>query len=133
MVSIISFIFYATTFGCVTKLHDKGLLTLQEKKLILTNIEGKIYHIHSGNDQFYLNNLSGCILQIEGALLLNHLFVDEWMVYDAGSGSAPFLGPLKRIGIQWTISDHNTKGIILVEGLNDFLYPQEGSVILLGG
>jgi hypothetical protein len=55
------------------------------------------------------------------------------MVHDAGSGSAPFLGPLKRIGVQWSISDHNTKGTILLEGLNEFLLPQEGRVILLGG
>jgi hypothetical protein len=108
-------------------------LTIQERKLTLTNIEGKNYHLHSGKDQIYLNNLSGCILQIEGALLLNHLFVDEWMVYDAGSGSAPFIGPLKRMGIQWTISDHNTKGIVFLEGLDEFLSPEEGRVILLGG
>lgn len=129
----IFFIYFSLTFGCVTKLQDKGLLTLQKNKMILTNIDGQVYHIHSGKDKIYLTNLSGCILQIKGALLLNHLFVDDWMVYDAGSGSAPFIGPLKRIGIQWSISDHNTKGIVILEGLENYISPQEGRVILLGG
>ena len=52
---------------------------------------------------------------------------------DAGSGSAPFLGILERQGVQWMIKDHNTKGIIILDGLEEFIDPVPGAVVLIGG
>jgi len=121
------------TFGCHTKIHDKGLLTLQEKNLLLTNIDGEIYHVHAGKDKVYLKQLEGCIIYIEGSRLMKHVFVDEWIIQDAGSGSAPFVGPLKREGIQWTLFDHNTKSVLILEDVEKFITPNEHDIVLIGG
>ena len=121
------------TVGCHTKIHDKGLLTLQGKKIKLSNIDGKTYHVHAGKDKVYLQQLQGCIVYVEGSRLWEHIFVDDWTIQDAGSGSAPFLGRLKREGIQWSILDHNSKSVVFFEGLTEFIQPAEGDIVLIGG
>lgn len=124
---------YATTCGCAFKEHDKGLLTVQERKVSLTNIDGQRFSVFAGRDQQYLANLSGCIVSLYGARLFQNIFVHDWMVHDAGSGSAPFLGPIQREGIQWVIQDHNTKSMIYLENISEFLIPEGNRVVIVGG
>ena len=72
-------LFYVTIFltaGCHTKIHDKGLLTLQEKKIKLTNIDGKTYHVHAGKDKVYLQQLQGCIVYVEEFLAVESEVLD---------------------------------------------------------
>ena len=133
MLFIFVILIYATTSGCAFKEHDKGLLTVQQKKITLTSLEGMRYRIFAGHDQEYLLHLSGCILSVSGARILQNIFVQEWMVHDAGSGSAPFLGSLTREGIQWVVQDHNTKTMIYLENITEILPPEENRVIIVGG
>ena len=124
---------YVTTISCITFVKEKGLLTVQEKKIMLSTLEGKEYHIHAGPDQKYLLQLPGCILNASGITFFSQLYIETWSIQDAGSGSAPFLGKLERQGIQWMIKDHNTKGVLFLEALEDHIQPEQGRIILIGG
>ena len=126
-------LFHSIIYGCSMKEQGKGLLTVQERKITLTKLDGQEYNIVAGADSLYLINLSGCIVSITGARLFNSLFVSDWVVLDAGSGSAPFLGLLRREGMQWTIRDHNTKSIIFLEGLENFVQAEEQRILIVGG
>ena len=124
---------YVTTISCITFVKEKGLLTVQEKKVFLTTLSGAQYHVHAGSDQSYLKQLPGCIVRLSGVSILRHIYVDSWLIQDAGSGSAPFLGKLNREGVQWVIKDHNTKGLLILDNLEDKIDPVPGQIILVGG
>ena len=124
---------YVTTISCITFVKEKGLLTVQEKKILLTTLSGTQYHIHAGSDQKYIQQLPGCIVNASGLSVFSHFFIDAWSIQDAGSGSAPFLGRLERQGIQWVIKDHNTKGLIILDNLEEQIVPVKGRIILIGG
>ena len=124
---------YVTTISCITFVKEKGLLTVQDKKILLTTLSGKSYHVHAGSDHHYVKQLPGCIVNASGLSVFTHFFVDSWSVQDAGSGSAPFLGILERQGIQWVVKDHNTKGLIVLDNLDEIIEPLQGQVILIGG
>ena len=123
----------ATTISCITFAKEKGLLIVREDKIKLRNVEGKEYKLKAGTDQQYLRNLSGCIVSASGFSFFNEFYVDSWFIQDAGTGSAPYLGKLKRQGIQWTIHDHNTKGVIFLDSISKHIRPSEGRIILVGG
>ena len=108
-------------------------MTVQEKKILLTTLSGTQYHVHAGSDQRYIQQLPGCILKATGVSIFTHFYIDSWSVQDAGSGSAPFLGLLERQGIQWVIKDHNTKGLVILDDLEELIEPIQGQVILVGG
>ena len=113
--------------------HYKGLLTLQDHKITLSTLQGEIYHIHAGRDHKYLKQLTGCLFEVDAHQVFNHLFIQSWVVQDAGDGSSPYMGRLKRHGIQWLIHDHNSKGEIILEGLEKYLDPREGMLVMVGG
>ena len=117
--------------SCVVQ--HKGLLTLQEHKVTLSTLQRQIYHIHAGRDNKYLKQLGGCIIDVKGHQVFNHLFVNSWVVHDAGDGSSPYMGRLKRYGLQWLITDHNSKGEIILSGLEDHIDPREGMLLMVGG
>ena len=72
-------------------------------------------------------------MKATGVSIFTHFYIDSWSVQDAGSGSAPFLGLLERQGIQWVIKDHNTKGLVILDDLEELIEPIQGQVILVGG
>ena len=92
------------TFACHTKIHDKGLLTLQEKNLLLTNIDGEIYHVHAGKDKVYLKQLEGCIIHIEGSRLMQHVFVDVCRVYEIKGVSNSEYGMVSDVIAFWYLA-----------------------------
>ena len=123
----------ATTISCITFVKEKGLLTVQEKNIFLSTMEGEKYRMHAGTDQQYMQYLSGCILSAEGFSLWHHFYVDSWSIQDAGSGSAPFFGALERQGIQWMMRDHNSNSLIILDGIDEFIRPQAKRIVLIGG
>ena len=122
---------FCLIMGCLV--HYKGLLTVQEKKRTLSTLQNKIYHIHAGRDGNIVGQLDGCILEVEGTRFFRSVFVSSWSVLDAGDGSSPYIGRLIRRGIQWSMQDKNTKGIILMEGISDIIEPKEGMIVMVGG
>ena len=117
--------------ACVVQ--HKGLLTSQDYKITLTTLQRKIYHIHAGRDRKYLKQLEGCLVELEANQIFDHLFVKSWVIRDAGDGSSPYMGRLKRYGIQWLIHDHNSKGEIILQGLEKHIDPREGMLVMVGG
>jgi hypothetical protein len=46
--------------------------------------------------------------ELEGRALGGRLRVTGWRITDAGGGSAPYVGVLQRLGIQWALVDQRT-------------------------
>ena len=119
--------------GCTLQFKKNGLLLKEDNKVYLRTIQGESYHIHAGKDGKYLEQLGGCQIQLQAKRLLNHLWLDSWVIQDAGDGSAPFLGRLERRGIQWVMNDLNSKALYILDGLDLLYTPQNDQVVLVVG
>ncbi len=101
--------------GCSVHYNAKGLIFQPEihgeedaSRLFLGTSDGKEYRIHLGDDSQYFTHLLGCGSEVTGVRLGRHIWVDSWMITDAGDGSAPFLGILRLESGRYLLHDINT-------------------------
>lgn len=101
--------------GCNLKHNARGLIhqpmsseAEKNNDVYLGDAEGKLWQIHLGDDGLYFPYLLGCGAEVQGLRLGRHIWVESWMITDAGDGSAPFLGTLRfELGRYW-LHDLNT-------------------------
>ena len=70
--------------------------------------EGEIFRLYLGEDGVYFPMLIGCGAEVTGRRFAKAIWVDSWMITDAGDGSAPFLGVLKEKYGRLMLHDINT-------------------------
>jgi len=123
---------WAFVLGCAIHSQYSGLVNVDQQQIYLIPPTGKVLTLHSDDDA--LEMLHGCGLKVEANRLLRHLWVQQWQVTDAGDGSQPFVGPLRRVGVQWVVEDWNTGSRIILEpeSVGD-LTQHIGSTVMIAG
>ena len=119
-------------FGCSLHHNAKGLIFQENNRLSLGNSEGVEYLLHTGEDELYLMQLSGCGAKVEGVRLGRHIWVQKWHITDAGDGSEPFIGTIVRQGMKFVLQDINT-GTKIELLTDEDLSIYEGAPILVSG
>lgn len=101
--------------GCALTTRRAGLLEVDDAHLRLHQPSGKTLKLHPGSDDPELQQLGGCTVEVEGAVLGRRMTVRRWRVTDAGDGSQPFIGLLKRPGAKYLLEDWNTGTTIVLD------------------
>ena len=122
----------AFLFGCSLHHNAKGLIFQENNRLGLGSSEGVEYLLHTGEDELYLKQLSGCGAKVEGVRLGRHIWVQKWHITDAGDGSEPFIGTIVRQGMKFILQDINT-GTKIELFTEEDLSVYEGDPILVSG
>ncbi len=94
--------------ACAMNTYRSGLLDVDGERLTLIEPTGRMLTLYPGSDDPELVYLSGCGVEIQGTQIGRRLTVRRWRVTDAGDGSQPFIGTLRRYGGQWVIDDWST-------------------------
>ena len=84
------------------------------------------------DDTNILQQLDGCIVEVEGIRLGPWMIEQDWRILDAGDGSFPFLGKIEQRGIQYFIHDHNTQSMFKLQGEQDFSSFTDKKVLIVG-
>jgi hypothetical protein len=69
----------------------------------------------TGEDAALFSDLGGCRVMVEGPRRVRTLIVRDWVVTDAGDGSAPYVGLLRREGLRWFVEDRQTGATFFLE------------------
>ncbi len=78
--------------------------------------------------------LGGCIIEVDGPLILGALHVRDWRVLDAGDGSGNFVGTLRAYGARLILDDRNSGTPVILDDLTAApLRPYVGLPILIIG
>ena len=90
--------------------------------------------LSTGEDAHLFADLGGCSVIVEGPRRAGKVVVKEWVVTDAGDGSAPYIGTLQREGMRWFVDDRQTGArIYFSEGSLGELSQHRGRTILVAG
>ena len=116
--------------GCSLSSTHKGLIT-NAKIVTVVDMNERKRRIISDNSKT-LEQLDGCIVEIEGLRIGNWMIEQEWRILDAGDGSFPFLGKVEQRGIQFFVHDHNTKSMFKLDGKQDFSAFIDKEVLVVG-
>jgi hypothetical protein len=116
--------------GCSLSSTHKGLIT-NAKMVTVVDLNERKRKIIS-DDAAILQQLDGCIVEIEGPRLGPLMIEQKWRILDAGDGSFPFLGKIEQRGIQYFIHDHNTQSMFKLEGDLDFSPFADKNVLVVG-
>ncbi len=122
--------------GCAAHAPHTGLLQVEagSERLVLVEAHGREYRVVATEDAAPLHHLEGCTVQVDAASVGRRLVVRGWKVLDAGDGSAPFVGVLRRDGLQWKVHDRNSGAIIVLEPETmGALVDHEGDPVLIVG
>ena len=121
--------------GCAIRTHRSGLIdTSSDPRLVLVEQTGRTTRLVTDDFAGELHYLSGCTVQVEGPRLGRRLYVRRWKVTDAGDGSEPYVGVLRRVGARWAIDDWNSGSLIFLQPASvGTLSQHSGQPILIVG
>ena len=95
--------------GCASTTRYRGLVDATNPNHIrLLASSGASVRLSTGPDAPLFGDLGGCSMVVEGPLRVGRVVVKNWVVTDAGDGSAPYIGVLQREGMRWFIDDRQT-------------------------
>lgn len=121
-------------FACALSAHRTGLVSVADGVARLQESTGRASTLVTRGEGSALLFLDGCIVSVSGPRLGRRLTVTDWEVTDAGDGVAPFVGPLRRYGMQWIIDDRNTgMPVLLEEASLAGLEAEVGHLVLVSG
>jgi hypothetical protein len=102
--------------GCSFHTVRTGLLDVDAAHISLMEQSGRTSKLVADGYGAELYYLDGCGVEVGGPRLGKRMYVRQWKVTDAGDGSAPFVGPLRRIGARWAVEDWTSGSVILLTG-----------------
>ena len=123
------------TTGCASSARYRGLIDATDpKNPRLLAPSGQSVRLATGEDAPLFADLGGCSMVVEGPLRVGRVVVKNWVVTDAGDGSAPYIGVLQREGMRWFIDDRQTGArMYLSEASLDKLMQHKGRTVLVAG
>ena len=124
------FVFFWSS-GCSLSSTHKGLVTSSSAIVTVVDVHEKSRRILS-DETAILQQLDGCIVEVEGLRLGKWMIEQNWRILDAGDGSFPFLGKIEQRGIQYFIHDHNTQSMFRLDGEFDFSSVVDKNVLVVG-
>ena len=120
--------------ACSLSASRSGLLDVSENHLALMERDGRTARLVTDEYGAELWHLGGCVIEVSGPRFGKRLYVRQWTVLDAGDGSQPFVGNLRRFGARWMLDDWSTgTTVILADGQLDGLGIHAGKPILVVG
>ena len=124
-----------TLSGCVASARYNGLVDATSgERISLVETSGRTWALATGEDATLFDDLSGCSVTVEGPRRGRTIVVREWVVTDAGDGSAPYIGTLQREGLRWFVHDRQTGGtVFLSEASLGGLEAHAGETVLVAG
>lgn len=120
--------------ACGWSSHRAGLIEVQGDAVGLRAPTGQVLGVVQRGEGEVLARLEGCIVEVSGPRIGRRQWVREFTVVDAGDGSPPFVGVLRRYGGNWLIDDVNSAATLLIEpdqGVD--LAPYAGQRVVLRG
>ena len=120
--------------GC--GLHrEAGLLESDGAHLELRRSEGaRSLNLVDAGKPAVMHALTGCIVEVEGRRRPLGFRVERWRVLDAGDGSMPYVGVLRRHGVQLAIADEQTGRLVkLSKDSSDAYREHVGRWVLIMG
>ena len=124
------FVFFLAS-GCSLSSSHKGLVTSSSAIVTIVDVHEKSRRIIS-DETAILQQLDGCIVEVEGMRFGKWMIEQNWRILDAGDGSFPFLGKIEQRGIQYFIHDHNTQSMFRLDGDFDFSTVVDKNVLVVG-
>ncbi len=121
--------------GCTASTRYIGLVDANAPGTVrLVETSGQTYKLATGEDTPLFEDLGGCSVMVEGPRRGRTVAVRQWVVTDAGDGSAPYIGTLTREGMRWSVKDRQTGATIFLEeaSLGD-LRDHAGRTVLVAG
>jgi hypothetical protein len=124
----------AALVGCAPAAH-RGLARVGDRgQVTLLRPEGGTLRLSYDPAAAPLHQLAGCVLEVDGVRIGRRVRVQDWSVLDAGEGSAPFVGVLRREGMKWLLDDRNSGSTFaLVPESMGRLTEQRGQLVLVVG
>jgi hypothetical protein len=124
----------AAVLACAWSARRTGLVEAEGGAVRLVAAEGQRFRLGERGEGRALGQLDGCLVQVEGPRLFRWLGVRSWRVLDAGDGSIPYVGLLRRLGGNWVLDDRSTGRPLVLEasGLETFA-AWEGQLVLVSG
>lgn len=120
--------------GCALSAHRVGLIHADGDAVELQEPDGRTFTIPPSGDGALFGALDRCVVDVRGPRLGRRLWVRDWQVQDAGDGSPPFVGRLRRYGGNWMIDDRRTGQPIVLDGKTvGQLAAWEGKLVLVRG
>ena len=111
-----------------------GLVQRNGEEIVLVEAEGQRIRVQPTEAGAPLRHLEGTRVEVTGRGSGRRLRPSSLKVLDAGDGSAPFFGVLRRYGSNWLLDDQNSGSTIqLVEESLGELTGQEGRLVLIIG
>ncbi|MEC7948049.1 MAG: hypothetical protein VX265_10805 [Myxococcota bacterium] len=120
--------------ACSLHAPHTGLVQTGSGDLLMVGEHGERFRIVAREDASPLQHLEGCTVEVSGPRLGRRIWVDDWKVLDAGDGSMPFVGVLRRDGMQWSLRDRNSGSTVRLDPASlAGLEVHEGSPVLVIG
>ena len=119
--------------ACAPSTHV-GLVQLQGERVVLVEPDGREVRVDASGAGAPLAYLEGARVEVTARGMGRTIRPQGFRVTDAGDGSAPFVGRLRRYGSNWLLDDQNSgMTIVLVEDSLGTLQQHEGRLVLVIG
>lgn len=120
--------------ACAAQVQRLGLVDVHEEQVLLVEPDGRSLRLLAGEEAEAFRHMDGLGLRVEGRRVGRRLFVRDWSITDAGDGSAPFVGRLRRYGSHWMLDDRSSgSSFILEEETVAPLVSCEGRLVMVAG
>jgi hypothetical protein len=118
--------------ACAADMARTGLVTTSGLGVSVTTPAGKTTRLVLEGDARAIARLQGCVVDLRGQRVVGGLRVGAWSVRDAGFGSQPFVGTMRRTLTGWVLDDRTTGSVLRIAdvGPNE---PVHGSMVLING
>ncbi len=122
--------FLILSLACALHTTQTGLVQVHDDRVELCDSAGGVWSL-TGDPVLPL--LDGCMVAVEGARVARRLVVSDWRVTDAGDGSEPYVGHLRRYGSHWMIRDRNSGAELRLHAPPEALAAHADELVLLVG
>ncbi len=120
--------------GCAAQVQRTGLIEAEGERVVLVEPRGRTWKLAPGADQEAFTNMEGLGVRVEGRRVGRRIFLTDWDITDAGDGSAPFVGRLRRYGSHWMLDDQGSgSSFILEDDSMRGLEEHEGDLVMVAG
>ncbi len=120
--------------GCALSAHRTGLVKADGEQVLLVEPTGRSFRVPEAGEGSVIGALEQCVVDVRGPRLGRIQWVRQWSVLDAGDGSPPYVGVLRRYGGHWMLDDRNSgQPVILDPKTVGALSAEEGRLVLIRG
>lgn len=102
--------------ACTAHTLRTGLVLTEGDRAQLVEPDGRETPLILEGEAKAVQGLGGCTVEVEGRKTAAGMQVEQWAVKDAGFGTAPFVGRLRRIGNALYLDDRLTKTRLKIDG-----------------